>query len=258
MTVTYVLGLVILGDCHTGLATEAGDLNGGNLVVESAGLLGSLSLLVGADGVLILLLTVEVMVLSTLLGGKAHELLLSIGILKAVLHDSVHHGLVTVLGAGAQAGEVVGGVGHGLSATGDDDIGVSGHDGLGTEDDGLQTRGADLVNGGANGGVGETSIDGALTGGVLSNTDNDTLASHRSQAILHGAYPADRTLPKKTSWTSEALIPSARSTAAINPPLVSIETGRGFVLRIVLVLTLDCMSTELGSSQAREGAKKKR
>ena len=197
MTVTYVLGLVILGDSHTRLATEAGDLNGGNLVVESAGLLGSLSLLVGADGVLILLLTVEVVVLSTLLGRKAHELLLAIGILKTVLHDSVHHGLVAVLGAGAQAGEVVGGVGHGLSATGDDDIGVSGHDGLGTEDDGLQTRGADLVDGGANGGLRETSIDGALTGGVLSNTDNDILASHRRSGHTSRSLPSGQNVAEE-------------------------------------------------------------
>lgn len=173
---TYVLGLVILGHGNTGLATEAGDLNGGNLVVESAGLLGGLSLLVGTDSVLILLLTVETVVLSTLLGSKAHELLLAIGILETVLHDSVDHVLVAVLGTGAQAGEVVGGVGHGLSTTGHDDVGVAGHDGLGTEDDGLQARGADLVDGGADGGVRETSIDGALARGVLTNTSHGMLA----------------------------------------------------------------------------------
>lgn len=176
MDVTYVLGLIILGHSDTGLATEAGDLNGGNLIVESTGLLGGLGLLVGTDSVLILLLTVEAVVLSALLGSKAHELLLAIGILKTVLHDSVDHGLVAVLGTVTEAGQVVGSVGHGFGTTSDDDIGVAGHDGLGTEDNGLQAGGADLVNGGADGGVRETGIDGALTGGVLTNTNDSMLA----------------------------------------------------------------------------------
>jgi hypothetical protein len=40
-TVPSILGLIILGNSHTRLATEAGDLNRGNLVVESTGLLGA-------------------------------------------------------------------------------------------------------------------------------------------------------------------------------------------------------------------------
>lgn len=166
---TYVLGLIILGDGNTRLATETGDLDGGNLVVENTGLLSSLGLLVGTDGVVVLLFTVELVVLGTLLGGQTHKLLLSVGILQTVLLNSVNQALVSVLGASAEVGQVVGGVRHGLSATSNNDIGVSGHDGLGTENDGLQAGGADLVDGGADGGIREASADSALAGRVLSN-----------------------------------------------------------------------------------------
>ena len=65
----------------------------------------------------------------------------------------------------------MGSVGHGLGTTGDNDIGVSGHNSLGTKDDGLQARGADLVDGGADGAVVKAGTEGALSGGVLSNTN---------------------------------------------------------------------------------------
>lgn len=88
---------------------------------------------------------------------------------QTILENTVDEGLVAVLGAVAQAGEVVGGVGHGFGATGDDDGGSAEHDVLGSEDDGFQRRGADLVDGGADGAVGETGADCTLAGGSLAD-----------------------------------------------------------------------------------------
>jgi hypothetical protein len=170
--VTHVLGLVILRNGDTGLATESRDLNGGNLVVKETGLLGSLGLLVTANGVVILLGTVEAVVLGALLGSNTHKFLLAVGIHKTILLDTINQGLGAELGTAARSLQVVGSVGHGLSATGNNDIGVSGHDGLGTNDDSLQARGTDLVDSGTNGGFREASTDGALSGRVLSDTGN--------------------------------------------------------------------------------------
>lgn len=61
----------------------------------------------------------------------------------------------------------MGGIGHGLSATGDDDIGVAGDDGLGTQDDGLESGGADLVDCSADGAIRETGTECALPSGIL-------------------------------------------------------------------------------------------
>ena len=75
--------------------------------------------------------------------------------------------LVPKLGTVAQVGEVVGSVGHGLGTASDDNVGISGQDGLGTKDDGLGTGGAHLVDGGCDDRLGETSTKGGLASGVL-------------------------------------------------------------------------------------------
>ena len=59
------------------------------------------------------------------------------------------------------------GVGHGFRSTSYDTGGVASDDGLGAEDDGLQTRSTDFVDGGGNDGVGKGSAFCALPGGVL-------------------------------------------------------------------------------------------
>lgn len=174
-----VLGLVVLVDNDVGLAPAAADLNGGNLLLEPAVLLGGLSLLVGADAVVVLVLAREAVLRSTQLSLDTHMLrLVNVG--KAVLQDTVDQLLVAELGAGAQVGEVVGDVGHRLGATSDDDIGVAGDDGLGTEDDGLQGRGADLVDGGSDGGLGKASTESALAGRVLTEAGDRQRESYES------------------------------------------------------------------------------
>jgi hypothetical protein len=67
----------------------------------------------------------------------------------------------------------VGGVGHGLGATGDDDGGGAEHDVLSTKDDGLQGGGADLVDGGGDGGLGEASTNGTLAGRTLAKAGEE-------------------------------------------------------------------------------------
>lgn len=61
-------------------------------------------------------------------------------------------------------------VGHGFGAAGDDDGGAARLDRLGAEDDGFEARGADFVDGRADGAGGEGCVDGALAGGVLAQT----------------------------------------------------------------------------------------
>lgn len=165
----YVLWFLVLRNGDTRLTPEAGQFNGNNLSIELTTLLGSLGLLVRTNGIFVLLLTVEAVVLGTLLGRKTHELLL-VCIGKTVLHDSVDQILVAVFGSVTETGEVVGCVGHGLHATGDDDIGTASLDMLDSEHDGLQARGADFVHGCAYCSILETGSEGSLSGGVLSNT----------------------------------------------------------------------------------------
>lgn len=71
----------------------------------------------------------------------------------------------------------MGGVGHGLGAAGNDDVGVAGDDRLGTENDGLQSGGADLVDGCAGDGFGEATADGALAGWGLAEAGWEDIVS---------------------------------------------------------------------------------
>ena len=181
---SYVLRLVILVNDFVGLAAATGDLDGSNLFLEPASLDGGDSLLVGANAVLVLLLTVEAMVAGALLSLQSHVLLL-VCIGEAILQHAVDKGLVAKLCTVAEVREVVRGVGHALGTASDDDVGISGDDGLGTDDEGLDGRGADLVEGGANNGFGQSSTQGALAGRVLAET-GETLSDAPS---AHGPRP---------------------------------------------------------------------
>lgn len=111
------------------------------------------------------------MVIGTLLTLKTHVLLL-VCVGQTVLKHTVDERLVTELGTGTHVGEIMGSVGHGLSTTGNDNVGGSSQDGLGGNNDGLDTRGAHLVDGGADDGFLETSAECALTGRVLAEADS--------------------------------------------------------------------------------------
>lgn len=160
-----VLDLVIPVNDNGRLASATADLNGDNLL-EETGFSGSLSPLVGVDGIFILSLTAEVVLVGAELGLETHVLVLE-GIGQTVLEDTVDEGLVAVLGTGAEVGQVVGGVGHGFGTGSDDDVVDTEHDVLGTEDDGLQRRGAHLVDGGGDDVLAKASTDSGLAGGSL-------------------------------------------------------------------------------------------
>lgn len=201
LVLVQVLDFVIAFDLDRGLATAAADLDGDNLL-EEAGFGGGLSLLVRVDGVLVLSLAGEVVVGGAQLALETHVLLLE-GIGQTILENTVDEGLVAVLGAASQVGEVVGGVGHGLGATGDDNGRGAEHDVLGSEDDGLEGRGADLVDSRADGAVGETGADGALAGGSLAETAEGrellvwrNMQQRETCTMTWASYPAERTLPK--------------------------------------------------------------
>jgi hypothetical protein len=113
-------------------------------------------------------------VAGTLLSLESHVLLLvSVG--QTVLEKTVDQRLVSELGAVAHVGEVVGGVGHALSSGSNDDLGIASYDGLGTDNQGLDGRGAHLVDGRGYGRLGEASANGTLAGGVLTKAGDRTL-----------------------------------------------------------------------------------
>ncbi len=162
----YVLGLVVDRDSDRRLAASLRNLDGGDFSGEQAGLGGGNGLLVGANAVLVLVLAREAMVVGAFLSLQAHVLLL-VCIGKTVLENTVDQRLITELGASPHVGEVVGNVGHALGTGSDNNVGITGDDGLRTNDERLDRRGAHLVDGGGNSRLREASTDGALAGGVL-------------------------------------------------------------------------------------------
>lgn len=172
-----VLDLLVALNLDGGLATTTANLDGGDLG-ENASLRGGLRLLVGLDGVLVLGLTAQTVVLTAELSLKTHELLLSISVAETILLHAIDEPRVAVLDASSEVGKVVGGVGHALGATSNNDVGVAGDDGLGAEDDGLQARGAHLVDGCADDGIRETGAEGALAGRGLAKTDAHSMLEH--------------------------------------------------------------------------------
>lgn len=171
----YVLGLVVSVDNDWRLAAPLGHLNGGNLLLEPASLLGGIGLLVRADAVLVLVLTREAVVASALLSLEPHVLLL-VCVCQAVLEHTINQRLVSELCAIAHVREVVGRVGHALGAGGDDDLGIAGDDCLGADNERLDRRGAHLVDGGGYGRFWEASANGTLAGGVLAKAGRSVLA----------------------------------------------------------------------------------
>ena len=168
----YLLGLLILRHGHTWLASDPGQLDRRNLPVKQTVILSSLGPLVGPDGVVILLLAIEAVVSGTLLGGKTHMFPLAIGVLKTILQDTIYKGLVAVLGTVAQVGQIVRGVGHRFHATGNDDIGATGLNGLHAQNNRLQPGGADLIHSRAHGALRQPGANGCLSGGVLAKAVN--------------------------------------------------------------------------------------
>lgn len=64
----------------------------------------------------------------------------------------------------------MGNVGHRLGTARNDNVGITGDDSLGAEDDGLSARSADLIHCGRDSMLSKSSTESALTCGVLTKT----------------------------------------------------------------------------------------
>lgn len=125
-------------------------------------------------------------------------MLRAVGVREAIFQESVHKGIVAVFAAFAEGGEVVGDVGHGFRTASHDDGGVAGHDCLGREDKGLGSGSADFVHGGADGGICETGVDGALAGGVLAETVRIAICELLTRAREGSQGSCDAHFPERT------------------------------------------------------------
>lgn len=164
------LRLVVFGNDGRGFTPGAGDRDGVDFGLEPAILLGGLGFRDGADGVVVLLVAGEAVVGGAFFALETHMLTFAVGVSEAIAEDAIDELDVAEFGPCAEDGEVVGGVGHGLGTASNDDGGVAGHDCLGTEDNGFEAGGADLVDGCADCGVREGGAYGTLAGRVLAET----------------------------------------------------------------------------------------
>lgn len=101
-----------------------------------------------------------------LLGAGTHGALVD-GAEQAVEHHRVDDLLVAHAHAAAGVGQQVRGVGHGLHAAGDDDVGLAGLDEEVGHHDGVDARQADLVDGGRRHRHRDAALDRGLAGGHL-------------------------------------------------------------------------------------------
>ena len=137
-----VADVLVLGDDDIALPGLDGD--GGDLVLELAGLLRRLGLVLRGDGELVLILARDLPLSRDVLGRVAHVIAVE-GVPQAVLDHRVDELDVAHLGAVAQV-RGVRRLAHALLAAGDDDLGRAGQDLLGAERDRAQARAAHLVD----------------------------------------------------------------------------------------------------------------
>ena len=123
------------------------DLDRDDFIVERAGFQRCLRTLHRFDGVGVLVLTAEAVLLHGAFGEHAHGLAV-IRVGQAVPSHVVHGLEVAVAVAGARIGDQVRGIGHGLHATRDHDAGRARLDQVMAQHDGLHARTADFVDGG--------------------------------------------------------------------------------------------------------------
>ena len=175
------LGILILGEGNHFLLDL--DHHGDDLVIEPAGGLGGLGLLLGGGGELVLLAAGDTPDVVDILGSGAHVIVV-IGVPQAVLDHGVHQLLVahTSAPAGVHGGKRSGA--HVLGTAADHDVGVTGQDGTGTLDDGLHAGAADHAHGIGGDGIGDTSLDGDLTGHILALGRGQDAAEHQLIHIL--------------------------------------------------------------------------
>lgn len=150
------------------------------------------------------------MVVRALLALETHVLLL-ICVGQTILEDTINERLVSKLGTCPHIWEVVGSVRHALGTGCDNDVRIASDDGLRANNQGLDRRGANLVDRGSDGGLGQTSANGTLAGRVLAEAVL-MISIYLGQQSGVSDF-ADSTFPTKTSSMSSGLRP-ARSTEA--------------------------------------------
>ena len=158
-----VADVLVLVD--NGVALLALDGDGDDLVLELAGLLRGLGLVLRGKRELVLVVTGDLELASDVLGGVAHVIAVE-GIPQPVLDHGVDHLVVAHLDAGAQV------LGmrrkrHRFLPAGDDHLGIAGGDLLHAERDGAQARAANLIEAPGGGFLGQAGIDRRLAGRVL-------------------------------------------------------------------------------------------
>ena len=154
-----------------------------DLVVELAGGLGGLGLLLGGGGKLVQLLPGDTPLVADVLGGGTHVVVIE-GVPQSILDHGVHQLLVAHTGApaGVHGGE--GGGGHILGAAADDDVGVAGEDGPGSLDDALHAGAADHTHGVGGHGIGDAGLQLHLAGHVLALGGGEDAAEHQLVHLL--------------------------------------------------------------------------
>src|SRR5690606_375217 len=137
-----------------------------DLVPESAGLLRCSGLLLGAQGVGVLLLAADLIALGEILRSYAHVIVVE-GVPQAVVHHAVDQLAVAHALAGTGVRQQMGGQAHGLLAAGDHDLRIAAADGLRSKMDRLESGAADLVDVQCRHAVRQATMNGRLARRVL-------------------------------------------------------------------------------------------
>ena len=167
--------VLVLVDDDVALAALDGE--GDDLVVEPAGLLRRLGLVLAGDGELVLRLAADLPLLGDVLGGLAHVVAVE-GVPEAVLDHRVDELHVAHLLPGAQV-RGVRAQRHVLLPAGGDDGGVAQHDVLRAQRHRAQARAADLVDAPGRALLGQAGVDVRLPGRVLPLGRGQHLAEDR-------------------------------------------------------------------------------
>src|ERR1700733_670641 len=129
----------------------------------------------GVDGELILLFASDVVFLSDVLSGDAHVVVI-VNIPEPVVNHGVDDLLITEAISLASLHEEIGRVGHGFHASGNDDGTVAGLDGLRREGDSFESRATNLVYSHGTYFGRQTSEDGGLASGILTESSGEDVA----------------------------------------------------------------------------------
>ena len=218
-----VLGIFVGVDDDVALAGLHRDRR--DLVLELAGLLRGLGLVLRGDRELVLLRAGDLPLAGDVLGGVAHVVAVE-GVPQAVLDHGVDHLEVAHLHAVAQM-RAVRRLAHGFLAAGHHDLGIAVEDGLVAERDRAQARAAELVDAPGRALDRDAGGDRGLARRVLALAGGQDLA----QDDLGDLRPPST--PARLSASSMATLPSSWAGSAANAPLKA-PTG----VRAALTMTI--------------------